>query len=88
MLLGKNVHLGSELTKRLSCVHLQGVVRFTSQVKGKRSTVVKPKLFNFCAYMLMVQKWCAVGMCNAMLRNHIKTLFTRQILSASAGELL
>ena len=33
MFLGKNVHVGSELTKSLSGVRLLGVVRFKSGVK-------------------------------------------------------
>ena len=31
----QNIHLGSELTKRLSGVHRLGVVRFRKRVKGK-----------------------------------------------------
>ena len=34
MFLGKNVHLGSELTKSFSSVRLLGVVMFRSRVKG------------------------------------------------------
>ena len=35
MFLGKNVHLGSELTKSLCSVRLVGVVRFRLHVTGK-----------------------------------------------------
>ena len=35
LFLGKNVHLGPELTKSLSSVRLLGMVRSRSRVKGK-----------------------------------------------------